>query len=805
MADLLRTGKKWFGDRGWKVRPFQEETWRYVLDGESGLLNAPTGSGKTLALFTPILLREMNALQANELVALWITPLRSLAKEIAGATEAFARENKVDIRVEIRNGDTSGSVRKRQKEKPPFMLVITPESLHLLLSYRDSDRIFRQLRYVVVDEWHELLGTKRGVQTELALSFLRTQNPNLITWGISATIGNLAQATEILMGKPGDHPVVRDASPKKIRVTTLLPETFSIFSWAGHLGTRLLPEVTQTIQKHRSTLIFTNTRSQCEAWYRHLIEASPDLAGLLALHHGSLDKEIRLWVENALKAGKLKAVVCTSSLDLGVDFPEVDAVIQIGGAKGVARFLQRAGRSGHQPDGTSQIYFVPTHALEIIEGAALKDAIEDQDVEDRPPRVLSYDVLVQFVVTVALTGRFTPEDIYQMAKNTYAYQLIEPDEWKWILNFVIYGSQTLARYDEYKKVSLDDKRLLTVNSRRIALWHRMNIGTIVSDDMLPVKFLRGGHLGHIEEWFISKIKPGDSFFFAGRMLELVRIHQMQVQVRLSRSKEGRIPGWLGGRLPLSSRLGAHIRNQLSIPESDYREEQHFLKALFEEQNKRSRVPDEHELLFEFAQTREGYHLFCYPFEGRFVHEAMSSLLAYRIGLLEPISFSMAFNDYGFELLSPTPFDPQLIFDNNLFTSQDLLQDLVASLNAGEMAKRKFRDIAVIAGMVYQGLYGHNKKSKHLQASTELLFSIFRDHEPGNLLYRQAYTETFEEAMEEQRLRQALDSIAGKEILFMRCDKPSPFAFPILADRLRASLSSEKLEQRLERLVKQFSK
>ena len=804
MKKAISTGKKWFLKRGWKVKPFQQEVWEQVLANKNGLLNAPTGSGKTLALFTPMLLREYSQLKKNSLVALWVTPLRSLAKEIADSTQKFALENDIEIRVEIRNGDTPPTTRKKQLSDKPFMLVITPESLHLMLSYKESDKIFKDLKYIVVDEWHELLSTKRGVQTELAIANLKKISTSLVIWGVSATIGNLKQAAEILLHNDCEHCIIKDQTPKKIEIKTLLPKEFSVFSWAGHLGKRLLPQVLETVKKHHTSLIFTNTRSQCETWYRELLDAEPELAGLIALHHGSLSKELRLWVENALKQGKLKAVICTSSLDLGVDFPQVDAVIQIGGAKGVARFLQRAGRSGHRPGATSQIYFVPTHALEIIEGAAMKDAVEKQDIEDRIPRVLSYDVLVQFVVTLALTERYTAAEILEIAKDTFAFQQLNDAEWNWTLNFLIHGSQSLGQYDEYKKLIFDENQILKPVNRRVAQWHRMNIGTIVSDDMLPVKFVKGGTIGHIEEWFVSKMNKGDAFHFAGRLLELVRIHQMEVQVKISKKSEGRVSGWMGGRFPLSSRLGEHIRNQFSVTATEYKEEHHFLQELFDKQNSRSKVPENDEFLMEFTQTREGYHLFCFPFEGRFVNEALAGLVAFRLSLLHPMSFSLAFNDYGFELLSPTPFDPQEILDNNFFSSQDLTADLTASLNASEMAKRKFRDIAVIAGLVYQGLYGKSKKTRQLQASTQLLFDIFRDYEADNLLFRQSYTETFEEAMEEERLRKALDDIRAKKIVLLHCKYPSPFAFPILADRLRASLSSEKLEARLERMIKQFS-
>ncbi|NND95491.1 MAG: ligase-associated DNA damage response DEXH box helicase, partial [Flavobacteriales bacterium] len=691
---------------------------------------------------------------------------------------------------------------KKQKEKPPFMLVITPESLHLLLSYKESKKYFKHLRYIVVDEWHELLSSKRGVQTELAIATLRNLVPQLIVWGISATIGNLEEAKSVLLHKE-DGVVIRSRIKKKIELETILPPEFSELSWRGHYGAKMAENILESINEANTTLIFTNTRAQCEVWYQNILEASPEMAGLIALHHGSLSKEIRTWVEEALRDGTLKAVVCTSSLDLGVDFPAVDSVIQIGGAKGIARFVQRAGRSGHHPGGVSKIKFVPTHALEIIEGAAMRDAIKQEDLEERSPIVLAFDVLAQFIVTLSLTGNYSPGEVKAIILQTHAFHMISEDEWQWTFNYVMDGSSSLKNYEEYKKVSLKDGKLF-VASRRISSRHRMHIGTIVSDNMLQVKYQKGGHIGSIEELFVSKLKPGDSFVFTGRMLEFIRVREMQVQVKRSKKKKGLVVTYQGGRLPLSSRLGEHIRAQLQPSRAAGQPERRYLKSLFDMQSQRSVLPNENQLLFEFVKTREGYHLFCFPFEGKFVHEAMASLLAYRISLLLPITFSMASSDYGFELLSSQDWDPEVILDSDLLSADHLFTDLNASLNASEFAMRKFRDIAAIAGLVFQGYPGAQKKARHMQASGQLLFKVFAEHEPENLLYRQAYTETFEEAVQEERLRRCLDDIAKKEVLMMNCEKPSPFSFPILGDRLRSSLSSEKFEARIKRMIQQYS-
>ncbi len=525
------------------------------------------------------------------------------------------------------------------------------------------------------------------------------------------------------------------------------------------------------------------------------------------MHHGSIGKETRLWVEQAIRNESLTAVVATSSLDLGVDFAPVETIIQIGGPKGIAKFLQRAGRSNHRPGEPSVIYFLPTHALELVEASALKRAVKEEVVEDRIPYLLSFDVLIQYLVTLAVGNGFFPKEIFPEIKSTFCFQGITEEKWNWCLNFITLGSQSLQAYDEYKKVEVTPEGLFKVESRQIAMMHRLSIGTIVSDSMMLVKYVSGGFIGTIEEWFISKMKPGDIFVFAGRTLELVRIRQMMAQVRKSSKKSAKVVSFMGGRLPLSSQMSKILREELQS-EADHKRNTPELKALrhiFDRQERESIVPGENEFLIETFKTREGYHALFYPFEGRFVHEAMSSLLAYRISLLSPITFSLAYNDYGFELLSDQFLDIQNVIDNNLFSSEFLFDDLQKSLNATELARRKFRDIAVISGMVFQGYPNKVIKTKHLQSNSQLLFDVFRDYEPDNLLYLQAYRETFEHQLEEGRLRLALERINSQKIIWKQCEKPTPFSFPIITDRLREKLSSEKLADRIKKMTLQLMK
>jgi ATP-dependent Lhr-like helicase len=569
------------------------------------------------------------------------------------------------------------------------------------------------------------------------------------------------------------------------------------------LGLRLLEEVVPIIDNSRTTLLFTNTRSQCEIWFQKILEKHPEYAGEIAMHHGSINKETRIWVEQAIRNESLKAVVCTSSLDLGVDFAPVETVVQIGGPKGVARFLQRAGRSGHRPGKESVIYFLPTHAIELVEASALQQAVKKNAVEDRIPYLNSFDVLVQYLTTLAISDGFYPEEIYPEIKQTFCFQAITKAQWQWLLNFIVLGSQSLQAYDEYKKVEVEENGKFIVHNKGVALRHRFQIGTIVGDANITVRYQKGGYIGTIEESFISKLSPGDVFTFAGRNLEFIRVKGMQAHVRNSSKKTSKVPSWMGGRLTLSAQMSKLLREELYSVSLDRKVQSAEIKSLshlFERQRMESIVPKADEFLIETFKTHDGYHHIFYPFEGRFVHEAMGSLLSYRISLLLPITFSLAFNDYGFELLSDQEIDMQQVLDNDLFTTDFLLDDLQKSLNSTEMARRKFRDIAVISGMVFTGYPKRGIKMKHLQSNSSLLFDVFRDYEPDNLLFLQAFRETFEHQLEEGRLRLALERIATQKIIWKACKNPTPFSFPIITDRLREKLSSEKLADRIKRMT-----
>jgi ATP-dependent Lhr-like helicase len=796
----------WFRSHGWRPFRFQREVWSAYRAGESGLVHAATGTGKTYAAWLGPILEWMNETRrgrttsAPPLRVLWITPLKALAADTLEQLRLPLDELEIPWTLETRTGDTSEAVRARQRRRLPTALITTPESLSLFLTRPESASLFGDLRLVVVDEWHELMGSKRGVQVELALAHLRALRPGVRSWGLSATIGNLDEAREALLGVGAEGRVVQGVEPKKVVVDALIPPYTERFPWAGHLGTGMLSQVLEAIEEGESAIVFTNTRSQTEIWYQAILAARPDWAGVIALHHGSLERSTRDWVESGLREGRLRCVVATSSLDLGVDFSPVDRVLQIGSPKGVARLMQRAGRSGHRPGAVSRVTCVPTNVLELAEIAAARDGVESGRVESRLPVERPLDVLVQHLVTVALGGGFEPGQLLREVRSTRAYAGLLDDEWEWAMDFVTRGGEALQAYPEYARVVPRDG-LFVVEDREVGRRHRMSIGTIVSDAQIAVQYLRGGRVGMVEEAFVARLREGDRFILGGRPLEFVRVRDMKAWVRRAPSSKGAIPRWMGTRLPLSGELAALLRHRFDEaargiirgPEMD------ALRPILETEERWSRIPREDELLIESVSTREGHHLFIFPFEGRLVHEGLAALLAYRISLLMPISFTLAANDYGFELLAPDPAPLGEALAAGLFSPANLLHDVPASLNATEMAKRQFREIARVAGLVFPGLPRAGKTARQLQASSGLFFDVLQRHDPGNLLLSQAHREVLERQLESSRLGRTLERISNSEVVVTTPRRTPPLAFPLLVDRTREKVSSESLADRVRRM------
>ncbi len=816
---------RWFRSRGWRPFEFQREVWAAYSAGESGLIHAATGTGKTLAVWCGPLLESLEGREysnddvlprrsarnrAPSLRVLWITPLRALASDTAEALQQPVSGLGLPWSIETRTGDTTSALRTRQSRRLPTTLITTPESLSLLLSRENASKQFTGLRLVVVDEWHELMGSKRGVQTELAIARLRGICPRLRTWGLSATIGNISDAKAALLGRAptaGPSRIVRGVEPKSIVVDSLIPPVIERFPWAGHLGTQMVPQVVDAIEEGKTAIVFTNTRSQTEIWYQAILAHRPDWAGSIALHHGSLDRMRREWVENGLRAATLRCVVATSSLDLGVDFSPVDRVLQIGSPKGIARLAQRAGRSGHRPGATSRVTCVPTHTLELIEVAAARDGVEAGAIESRHAVTRPLDVLAQHLVTLAVGEGFIPSELLDEVRRTDAFADLPNDEWDWVLSFVSSGGSALKGYPEYSKVSAGADGRWRVEDRTIARRHRMSIGTIVSDAHIVVQYLRGGRLGYVEESFIARLNQGDRFFFAGTPLEFIRVRDMVAWVRRAPNVKGAIPRWMGARMPLSGELAAALRARLGeAAVGVFRgAEMEAVRPILEVQRKWSRIPGPREFLIERVSTREGHHLFFFPFEGRLVHEGLAALFAWRMSQLTPITFSMSANDYGFELLSAdeAPIDSALA--NGLLDPDNLVTDIPASLNATEMARRQFREIARVAGLGFPGFPRSGKTARQLQASSGLFFDVFMRYDSGNMLLTQAHREVLERQLERTRLGVALQRISAAEVVVTRPPRTSPLAFPLLVDRTRNRVSSEKLADRVKRMQRSLEK
>jgi len=836
------TARKWFAQQGWKPFSFQEEAWAAFRAGASGLIHAPTGMGKTYAVWMGLLEQAVAALPARRgprvqthgrpsadlkrkltdpLTALWVTPLRALAADTAAALERPVRDFELPWSVETRTGDTSSTIRSRQRERLPTVLVTTPESLTLLLTKPNPGELFAHLKAIVIDEWHELFSSKRGVQVELALGRLRRWRPDLRVWGLSATIGNLDDALRALAPHQSGGPeavlvpnadqikgaprpvLIRGLVPKRIDVDALIPEVIERLPWAGHLGARQIPAVIDELATVSSSLVFANTRSFAEHWYRAILTHRPEWEGKIGLHHGSIDHKQRSRVEADLRDGSLRAVVCTSSLDLGVDFGPVERVLQIGSPKGVARLIQRAGRSGHRPYALSRATCVPTHAFELVEIAALRKAVDANWIEERTPPSKPMDVLLQHLGTCALGGGFD-DTLLEELRGTIGYANLSEGEWQWAVDFLSSGGRSLHAYPEHHRIELIDGRYQMPNGA-IARRHRMAIGTIDAAAAVNVQFLRGAALGTVEEDFIARLKPGDAFLFAGRLLELVRLHDMTAWVRKTRKPQGAVPRWMGGRLPLSSELAAAVRDRLDEAKRGVfiGEEMAAVEPVLVRQGEWSELPGRNELLVERFHSRDGWHLFVYPFESRPVHEGLAALLALRLSRRRSITFSIAANDYGFELLSPDPppFDHDRLAEH--FDRGRLADDLDEALNSGELARRQFREIARVAGLVFPGFPGAKTSARHLQASSSLFFEVFRNYDPDNLLLKQAEQEVLQRQLEGGRLVTTLDRLRDSEVLFVDLPRPSPMSFPLIVDRLRDKLSSEKLADRIRKMQVQY--
>lgn len=808
--------ERWFADRGWTPWLFQRDAWDAYARRESGLIQVATGAGKTYAAYLGPLAALIDEVRAHKegsfvpgLRILYVTPLRAVSRDIELALREPVRDLGLPVRVESRTGDTASSVRARQRERLPEVLITTPESLMLLLTREDAREKFGRVSAVIVDEWHELLASKRGTQVELGLARVRAFSPDVRTWALSATLPNLDEAAAAVVGARARPAIVRGEMARPVVIDSVLPRPdprgVRRLPWAGHLGLSMLPEVVDAIDPRVSTLLFTNTRSQAERWYHAILVARPEWASIAALHHGSIDRGERERVEGGLKDGSVRLVVATSSLDLGVDFAPVERVFQVGSPKGIARLVQRAGRSSHRPRTPCRITCVPTHMLELVEIAAARRALAGGWIEARAPMSKPLDVLAQHLVSCALGGGFVADELFEEVRGTWSYRGLTREEFEWCLTLVREGG-ALSAYERFHRVGEVGGRHRVVSELH-ARQHRLNVGTITGDATIDIRFANGRSLGRIEEGFVAGLREGQKFVFAGRVLRFVGMHDLTAIVRPATGTTSLTPIWSGTRLPISESLAQGIRETLEAAANGVADTPELALAmdLVRIQSRESIVPRAGEVLVESTRTREGHHLFVYPFEGRLVHAGIAALLALRLGRLERGTFAIAANDYGFELLSPVAYPFERLVAPGLFEAEALAQDIAASMDLSRIARLQFREVARVAGLVAQNYPGQGKSSRQVQASAGLIFDVLSEFDPGNLLLEQARREVLERHFERSRLGRTLERLRGSRWRMVTTARPTPLSLPLIVERQAAKLSTQSIVERIEQVRSEWER
>lgn len=790
--------EQWFNFKKWEPLPFQKEAWLKFLEGKSGLISVPTGAGKTYAAYLSAL-SKLHEDPKKGIQILYITPLRALAKDLESALKAPIDDLKLIYRVERRTGDTSYIKKEKQNKHPPEILITTPESLAVMLCNGHATSQFSYLQSIIVDEWHELLASKRGVLFELCLSRLKAWKPSVQIWGLTATIGNIQQAAQVCVGVDRSPIIVNAKMEREVILTAVLPESLDKLPWTGRLGLRLLPYVLNRLNFNQSTLIFTNTRSQTERWYQAILEARPEWKNLIAIHHSAIDKKTREGIEEGIKFGSIRFVVCTSSLDLGIDLPRVEKVIQIGSPKSVARLLQRAGRSSHRPLTPCYIEVVPTHALELIEIQAYRLAIKEHHIESRLPLKNCYDVLMQHMMTCAIGEGFQKDELFSQIKTTACFQDLSLKEFEDCLHFLISGGNSLKAYPEYKKLVYSNDKYI-VEDKGLIRRHKMSIGTISSDSQIIVKWAKGKAIGMIEESFLTNLKPGDHFLFGGKQLQLVQYRDMTAYVRLAKHKQKHAAVWKGSRLPFSTSLGAELRKvceqKISLNSSD--QEKFLLDQIIQLQQKFSYLPTTKQLLIELTKSQEGWHLFVYPFEGKIIHQGLALLVAHRLSKKASQTFTISTNDYGFELLSRKSFQEEML-TTELFSTQYMNEDIQELINTQEIGKRYFRDIARIAGLIFPGYPHKHKTNRQVQISSSLLFDVLQKYDANNLLLQQAKKEVLDIQFEKIQLKNCLTRLSQAQLMIKKLKKFSPFGLELFVERVSDTLSTESLTERIKQI------
>ena len=798
----------YFNAKGFTPFPFQIEAWQRTESHKHQLIQCPTGSGKTLAAAGAWINWLLNHPESTGLILLYITPLRAMTRDIELALAAPLEGT--PHRVMARNGDSTAAERARLMRKPPAILMITPESLSVLLASTRAPDLFARLKGCIVDEWHDLMVSKRGLQTALCLARLRQFSPQLTLTGISATLADPETALRALLPVGQSGLVTRADLSRNIELKIIEDDDSTRIPWAGHMGLSLLKQVAQDCSAGQTTLLFANTRNQAEQWYQALSIVRADLS--IALHHGSLASEARAEVESGLKSGALDLVVATSALDLGVDFQAVERIIQVGSPRSVSRLIQRAGRAKHRPGEHPCVTLVPTNRLHLHEYAALADALDDCALEPMTPATGSLDVLLQHLVTLALQSPWERDAVFEEIRQVDAYKSLSQDMFDRCLEVLEKGSDSLTEYSAYQKLIPNTSGRYAVASLQIARRHRMSIGTIVSHSHVRVKMRRGPSLGEIEESFAGRLNPGDVFRFAGKRLAMLRLQDGELIVKSATTgKASEVPRWTGGRLPLSATLADRVMAEFerTKPLSSRIQNIQWLEQALNKtrwiQSQISACPSADSVLCERFSSRDGHHAIIYPFAGWLVHQALGPLIATRLARGLPATLTVTVNDYGIELLSPTDtaIDGLIEQWSELTSTQYVLDDLDSALNLTELVRRQFRATARIAGLIFEGYPGKQKSMRALQSSAGLLFDVLCEYDPEHILLDQAKRDVLETEFDVTRLERTLNRLRERPLTVCAVSKPSPLALPLVIERLSARLSTEKLEDRLRRMTESF--
>ncbi|MGB2585582.1 MAG: ligase-associated DNA damage response DEXH box helicase [Pseudolabrys sp.] len=809
---------RWFAGRGWQVHAHQLALLARANAGRSALLIAPTGGGKTLAGFLPTLVelsergvRSRNLkstgralVRSQGLHTLYISPLKALAVDIARNLEIPVQEMGLPVRLETRTGDTPTSKRQRQRRDPPDILLSTPEQLALLLASADAPYMFGTLKRVILDELHSLVTSKRGDLLSLGLARLFKLAPELITIGLSATVAEPDELRRFLVAQPPDgraHADLVTAQAGAQPIITML-DTEEHLPWAGHSARHALGEIYAHIKTHKTTLVFVNTRSQAEFLFQELWRNNDDNLAI-ALHHGSLDVAQRRRVEDAMATGKLRAVVCTSSLDLGVDWGDVDLVINVGAPKGCSRLLQRIGRSNHRLDEPSEAVLVPANRFEVLECRAAIEAVAENAQDTPPLRTGALDVLAQHILGRACGEPFIAEELYAEICAAAPYAALSRADFDAAVDFVATGGYALKAYERFAKIRQGKDGRWRITHPRVAQRYRMNVGTIVEADMIKVRLVRsrrsgavvprGGRLlGEVEEYFIETLRPGDTFVFAGEILKYEALVEDEVYVSRSDATDPKVPAYEGGKFPLSTYLAARVRAILAKPE-EWRALPEQVREWLEIQQWRSILPKAGDLLVETFPRAANHYLVCYPFEGRLAHQTLGMLLTRRLerARLRPLGFVA--NEYALAIwglgdialhIKRGDFSLAQLFDEDM-----LGDDLEAWLAESALMKRTFRSCAIIAGLIEKRFPGEEKSRRQLTISTDLVYDVLRKHQPDHILLRAAHSDAATGLLDIKRLAEMLSRIRGR-IVHKALHHVSPLSVPVLLEIGRESVYGE---------------